>query len=87
VGQGAQQHAANDAEDGGVGADTEAEGEHHGEGEPASAGEAAYGVAKVRDEQGRVRPGAGVTGWPLPLLSNHSLRNRHPTLVAGSRYK
>ena len=47
VGQGLEQHAANDAEDGGVRADPEAEGQHHGEGEPASAGEAADGVAEV----------------------------------------
>src|SRR5688572_17473655 len=50
VGEGTQQHAANDAEDRGVRPDAQAEREHDGNGEPAGAGEAAYGVAKVGDE-------------------------------------
>ena len=42
-----EQHAANDAEDRGVGADAEPEREHDGEREAAGAGEAAEGVAKI----------------------------------------
>ena len=45
-----EEHAANDAEDRGIGADAEPQGKHDGDGEAARAGEAAEGVAEVGDD-------------------------------------
>ena len=47
-----QQHAAHHAEDRGVGADAEAQGEEHRERETARAGEASKGIAKIEHQHG-----------------------------------
>ena len=69
VGKGPQQHAAHDAEDGGVRANPESEGEDDGDREAASAGKTAYGVAEVGDEHGRVRQWFWSTCLPLLLVN------------------
>jgi hypothetical protein len=53
VRKGLQEHATNDAEDRGVGADAESKGQDHGDGEPASAGERTERVAQVGEEHGQ----------------------------------
>ena len=50
VGQGPEQHAVDDREDRGVGADAERQGEHRDEGEPGRAEQAAGGVAEIAQE-------------------------------------
>ena len=68
VGQGAEEHAADHAEDGGVGADAEAEGERDHGGEAGVAAQAARAVLDVLDEGFQEAHAPGVAALLLDAL-------------------
>ena len=66
IGEGAQQHGADDGEDGGVGADAEGEREGHGDPEGGDAGEGANSDSEITKERHGVSP-SEVTAGPGEL--------------------
>src|SRR5690242_17260264 len=72
-----KEHAAHEAEDGGVSADTEGKGSDDSEGQPFGASEGPHGNSDVLKQQLRFNHGT-----PSPILSS----NRYPRTVCAADY-